>query len=237
MELIIKELTKTYGSKKALNHFSYEFTPGIYGILGSNGAGKSTLMGMLTDTVKRTSGEILYNGQEILKIGEAFRKEIGYMPQEQGMYEDFSARRFLYYMAELKGIPRADCEREVEQALKITNLQNDSYRKIRGFSGGMKQRVMVAQALLGQPHILLLDEPTVGLDPKERMRFCNYIQEISRNRIILITTHIVSDIEKIAKEVLFMKKGRLVASGAIADLYEETNCTDLEELYLYYLEQ
>ena len=193
------------------------------------------MMGIITGTVKRTSGEVWYEGQEITQLGAEFRKKIGYMPQEQGLYEEFSARRFLYYMAELKGIRGGQRKTEVERALIATNLRKDAHRKIRDYSGGMKQRVMVAQALLGQPEILLLDEPTVGLDPKERLRFCGYIRELAQDRIVLITTHIVSDIEQIAKEVLFLKSGNLVAAGRLNELMEEAGAVNLEQLYMHYL--
>lgn len=236
MELAVRDLTKKYGKKTALDSFSYTFTPGIYGILGPNGAGKSTLMGLFTDTVKRTSGSIMFNGEEILELGAEFRKKIGYMPQEQGLYDDFTVRRFLNYMAQLKGVVRGDRSSQVEDALIVTNLRRDAHKRIRECSGGMKQRVMVAQALLGQPKVLLLDEPTVGLDPKERIRFCEYIEAAARDRIVLVTTHIVSDIERMAKEILFMKNGKIAAAGTKQELYKRTGLSSIEDIYMHFFE-
>jgi len=243
MELQINELTKTYGSVQALNSISYTFGPGIYGILGANGAGKSTMINLITDNVSREKGEITYNGKEILKMGKNFRKIVGYMPQQQGFYEDFSPKAFLKYMAEIKGIRGKIANAEIDKLLEIVNLQSVAYKKIGGFSGGMKQRVLLAQALLGNPQILILDEPTAGLDPKERIGIRNYIAELSKEKIILFATHVVSDIECIADQVLLIKKGEIVAKGTPGDLIEsmhdkvvEITCTlddisDLQEKY------
>ena len=243
MELQINELTKTYGSVQALNSISYTFGPGIYGILGANGAGKSTMINLITDNVSREKGEITYNGKEILKMGKNFRKIVGYMPQQQGFYEDFSPKAFLKYMAEIKGIRGKIANAEIDKLLEIVNLQSVAYKKIGGFSGGMKQRVLLAQALLGNPQILILDEPTAGLDPKERIGIRNYIAELSKDKIILFATHVVSDIECIADQVLLIKKGEIVAKGTPGDLIEsmhdkvvEITCTlddisDLQEKY------
>jgi len=243
MELQINELTKTYGSVQALNSISYTFGPGIYGILGANGAGKSTMINLITDNVSREKGEITYDGKEILKMGKDFRKIVGYMPQQQGFYEDFSPKAFLKYMAEIKGIHGKNANAEIDKLLEIVNLQSVAYKKIGGFSGGMKQRVLLAQALLGNPQILILDEPTAGLDPKERIGIRNYIAELSKDKIILFATHVVSDIECIADKVLLIKKGEIVATGTPGDLIEsmhdkvvEITCTlddisDLQEKY------
>lgn len=214
MELRIEHLTKKYGQKVALRDFSYTFTPGIYGILGANGAGKSTLMNLITDNVKRNEGEILWNGTDILKLGKGFRAKLGYMPQQQGMYNDFSARAFLRYMAEIKEIPKRQAREQIEQLLDVVNLKEDAHKKVGGFSGGMRQRVLLAQALLGDPKILILDEPTAGLDPRERLRLRQYISDLAQDRIVFLTTHIVSDIEFIAGDVLLMKQGELVKHGA-----------------------
>lgn len=235
MELIITGLTKKYGEKVALRDFSYTFTPGIYGILGANGAGKSTLMNLITDNVRRDAGSILWEGQDILKLGEAFRGRLGYMPQQQGMYPDYSARSFLRYMANLKGLPRNTARAQIEELLELVNLQEAAHRKLGGFSGGMRQRVLLAQALLGEPDILILDEPTAGLDPKERLRLRQYIARLARNRIVFLTTHIVSDIESIATDVLLMKDGTLVAHGAPAELIAAVEGRDLEDVYMAYL--
>ena len=235
MELTIKNLTKTYGNKVALREFSYTFTPGIYGILSANGAGKSTLMNLITDNVKRDSGCILWNGTDIPKLGRSFRREVGYMPQQQGMYPDYSARDFLHYMAAVKELPRKESRQQIEELLAVVNLSDDAHKRLGGFSGGMRQRVLLAQALLGDPKILILDEPTAGLDPKERLRLRQYISDLARNKIVFLTTHIVSDIESIANDVLLMKQGELVAHGAPDALIAAVHGRDLEDVYMAYL--
>ena len=235
MELRIEHLTKKYGEKVALRDFSYTFTPGIYGILGANGAGKSTLMNLITDNVKRNEGQILWNGTDILKLGKSFRAKLGYMPQQQGMYNDFSARAFLRYMAQIKEIPKKQANEQIEQLLDVVNLREDAHKKVGGFSGGMRQRVLLAQALLGDPKILILDEPTAGLDPRERLRLRQYISDLAQDRIVFLTTHIVSDIESIAGDVLLMKQGELVKHGAPEALISSCGGKDLEDVYMAYL--
>ena len=235
MKLQIRDLSKKYGNKVALRNFSYTFTPGIYGILGANGAGKSTLMNLITDNVKRTEGQILWDGTDILKLGASFRKLLGYMPQQQGMYNDFSARAFLRYMADVKGLKRKDAKAQIDQLLELVNLKDVTHKKLGGFSGGMRQRVLLAQALLGEPQILILDEPTAGLDPKERLRLRQYIADLAQNRIVFLTTHIVSDIESIATDVLLMKDGQLVRHGTPEELIASVQGKDLEDVYMAYL--
>ncbi len=235
MELRIEHLTKSYGKKVALRDFSYTFTPGIYGILGANGAGKSTLMNLITDNVKRDEGRILYNGTDILKQGKSFRSLLGYMPQQQGMYHDFSARAFLRYMAQMKQISKKQAHQQVEALLDMVNLKEDAHKKVGGFSGGMRQRVLLAQALLGEPEILILDEPTAGLDPKERIRLRCYVADLASDRIVFLTTHIVSDLESIATDVLLMKDGVLVEHGSPEELMTRVNGKDLEAVYMAYL--
>ncbi len=235
MQLAIKHLTKRYGSKTALDDFSYCFDAGIYGILGANGAGKTTLMNLITDNVRRDAGEILFDGTDVLKLGKRFRAVLGYMPQQQGMYPDLSARAFLLYMAELKEIPRKRAREQVEALLEMVNLQEVAYKKLGGFSGGMRQRVLLAQALLGNPSVLILDEPSAGLDPRERLRIRRYIAELASDRIVFLTTHIVSDIESIAKDVLLMKQGRIVKHGAPEALIASVGGRSLEDVYLSYL--
>lgn len=235
MELVIEHLTKKYGEKVALREFSYTFTPGIYGILGANGAGKSTLMNLITDNVKRNEGQILWDGTDILKLGASFRKLLGYMPQQQGMYSDFSARAFLRYMADVKGLNRKQANRQIEELFELVNLKDAAHKKLGGFSGGMRQRVLLAQALLGEPQILILDEPTAGLDPKERLRLRQYIADLAENRIVFLTTHIVSDIESIATDVLLMKDGALVRHGTPDELIQSVQGKDLEDVYMAYL--
>ena len=229
MELELRELSKSYGSVKALNKISYTFKPGIYGILGANGAGKSTMINLITDNVSRDSnngGNILYDGEDILKLGKKFRAIVGYMPQQQGFYEDFSPKAFLKYMAEVKGLKRKNEEgksvaQQIDELLEVVNLTSVAYKKIGGFSGGMKQRVLLSQALLGNPKVLILDEPTAGLDPKERIGIRNYIAELSKDKIILFATHVVSDIECIADKVILVKKGQIVATGTPVELIEK----------------
>ena len=235
MELRIEHLIKKYGEKVALRDFSYTFSPGIYGILGANGAGKSTLMNLITDNVKRTDGQILWDGTDILKLGKSFRAKLGYMPQQQGMYNDFSARAFLRYMAQIKEIPKKQADEQIEQLLDVVNLREDAHKKVGGFSGGMRQRVLLAQALLGDPKILILDEPTAGLDPRERLRLRQYISDLSQDRIVFLTTHIVSDIESIADDVLLMKQGEMVRHGAPEALITSCGGKDLENVYMAYL--
>lgn len=235
MELYVENLTKKYGQKVALRSFSYGFTPGIYGVLGANGAGKTTLMNLITDNVKRDEGSILWDGKDILKLGKDFRKVLGYMPQEQGMYSDFSARAFLRYMADVKQLPWKQAKQQIEELLALVNLQEVAHKKLGGYSGGMRQRILLCQALLGDPKVLILDEPTAGLDPKERLRLRNYIADFAKDRIVFITTHIVSDIETIADDVLLMKEGQLLRHGSPRELMESVNGNSLEDVYMAYL--
>lgn len=214
MQLEIKELSKKYGEKYALQKFSATFHEGIYGLLGPNGAGKSTLMNMMTDNLTRTSGSILLDGQDILDMGKKYRSLLGYMPQQQGFYEQFSATAFLKYIGKLKGFSGKNLNEQVEQLLKKVNLYDHRYEKVGSFSGGMRQRVLLAQALIGDPKIIILDEPTAGLDPKERINIRNIIAELSKDKIIFIATHVVSDIECIANQILLLKSGRLIKLDA-----------------------
>ena len=193
-------------------------------------------MNLITDNVKRTSGEILYDGKEILDMGSSYRELIGYMPQQQGFYENFSARMFLYYMAELKGIKKKEAKKQIEDLLSLVNLSDVADKKIGGFSGGMKQRVLLAQALLGNPKILILDEPTAGLDPKERVNLRNYIYKLSEDKIILLATHVVSDVETIADRILVMKDGELVADDSPEKLVSMVDGKNLEDVYMFYFE-
>ena len=243
MELKLTNLTKRYGQKVALDGFTYTFKEGIYGILGANGAGKSTLMNLITDNVHRDGGEILYGGTDVLKLGNEFRALLGYMPQQQGLYESMTAETFLTYMARLKRIPGRSIKGEITRVLALTNLSDVRHAKIYSFSGGMKQRVLLAQAMLGEPKVLILDEPTAGLDPKERVRLRNYIFELSKNRIVLLATHIVSDIEAIAGDIILMKEGRIMLTGSPQELIASLPADKkpllgyftLEDVYLHYL--
>ncbi len=210
-ELKIQNLTKQYGSFTALDHVSFTLKEGVTGLLGANGAGKSTLMKLMTDNLKRTEGDIFWNGTDILKMGAKWRSLIGYTPQLQGLYDDFSAKEFLYYMSALKGIRRRDAKAQTAKLLEVVNLTDAAHRKIGTFSGGMRQRVLLASSLLGEPQVVILDEPTAGLDPEERIRLRNYIADIARDRIVLLATHVVSDIECIAQEVMLLRKGSCLA--------------------------
>lgn len=220
LTLEIHNLNKTYkgGKVKALHDFSATLTPGVYGLLGPNGAGKSTLMNIITDNLKADSGAIKYNGKDTNKLGKEFRSVLGYMPQQQGLYDDFTANRFLWYMAALKGLKKKEAKEKITQLLETVNLKDSAHKKLGSFSGGMKQRVLIAQALLNDPEILILDEPTAGLDPKERIRIRNFISEIAENKIVILATHVVSDIEFIAKEVMLLKQGQLLACDTTENL-------------------
>lgn len=236
-------VTKKYGEKVALNSFSYTFQPGIYGILGANGAGKSTMMNLITDNLRRDDGSITFDGEEIRKLGIDYRRILGYMTQQQGLYEGMTAESFLVYMAHLKEIPRKKVSCEVDRVLETTNLTGVRHKKVGSFSGGMKQRVMLAQTLLGNPKVLILDEPTAGLDPRERARLRDHIYRLSQDRIVLLATHIVSDIEAIADSILLMKQGKLLRSGTAGELIGSLpadwtpvlHAPSLEDVYLFYL--
>ena len=210
MKLVIRGLNKSYGSKAALQDFHAVFENGIYGILGPNGAGKSTLMNILTDNLLRDSGRILCNEKEITKMKEQYRKIMGYMPQQQQLYDSFTVNHFISYMGTLRGMNKKEIKKRMEELFPLLNLNEVRRKKIKELSGGMKQRVLLLQALLDDPQILILDEPTVGLDPKERIRIRNLISDLSGDKIVLIATHVVSDIEFISKEILLMKNGRVV---------------------------
>lgn len=218
MELSIDRLTKHYGRKIAVDCVSTVLKPGMYGLLGENGAGKTTLMRMLCAILEPTSGEVFLDGREVSSMGADYRDLLGYLPQDFGYYPNYTAREFLLYMAVLKGIPRDRAKKRVKELLETVGLQDVEAKKIKTFSGGMKQRVGIAQALLNHPKILILDEPTAGLDPKERVRFRNLISDYAKDRIVILSTHIVSDIEAIADEVLLMRRGKLVSQGTVCEL-------------------
>lgn len=213
MELTICDLTKEFGSFRAVDRVSVTMTNGVYGLLGVNGAGKTTLMRMLTTLIKPTDGEILWDGQDVFKMDGQYRKLLGYLPQDFGYYPDFSIYDYLMYIASIKGIRPAVAKERVKELLKQVGLFRARHKKMKNLSGGMKRRAGIAQAMLNDPKILILDEPTAGLDPSERIRFRNLIGELSGDRIVLLSTHIVSDIEYIANEILLMKDGCITISG------------------------
>ncbi|MCI9477988.1 MAG: ABC transporter ATP-binding protein [Lachnospiraceae bacterium] len=214
MELRLDRLTKQYKQKLAVDRIDLELKCGVYGLLGANGAGKTTLMRMICDIQEPTSGEIFCNGQNIREMGEEYRDRLGYLPQNFGYYPEFTAYKFLLYIASLKGLGKEQAAVRAQYLLEMVGLADQKKQKIKTFSGGMKQRLGIAQAMLNEPEILILDEPTAGLDPKERVRFRNLISSFSKDKIVLLSTHIVSDVEYIADEILVMKEGRLIHRGA-----------------------
>ncbi len=218
MELVIDRITKQYKNKIAVDRVSLQLEPGIYGLLGENGAGKTTLMRMMCGILKPTNGEIKFNGIDVSQ--EGYRDILGYLPQDFGYYPDFSAQNFMYYIASLKGLPKTQAKIKTKELLDLVSLNDVSKKKIKTFSGGMKQRLGIAQALLNNPKILILDEPTAGLDPKERVRFRNLISELGKDRIVLLSTHIVSDIEHIANTILVMKDGQMIHKGSLEDIIQ-----------------
>ena len=225
MELIIDRLSKQYQNKIAVDRISLTLHKGVHGLLGANGAGKTTLMRMLCGILKPTGGTITFDGIDVSE--EAYRRVLGYLPQDFGYYPEFSAMDFLLYLAALKGLPKDTAKRRTKELLELVSLSDMTRKKIKTFSGGMKQRLGIAQALLNDPKLLILDEPTAGLDPKERVRFRELIETLGKNSIVLLSTHIVSDIEHIADQVLMMKDGQLIYQGK----WNETK-GDLESFYL-----
>lgn len=218
MILHFNSISKSYGSNLALDHFTASLEPGIYALLGPNGSGKSTLMNILTDNLKADAGEITYTSDEgvaedVLKMGVRFREKLGFMPQYPGLYPNFTVERFMWYMAALKGLSREKAKADIPAILAAVELDDVPRRKIGALSGGMKQRLALAQAVLGDPEILILDEPTAGLDPKQRIAIRNYIAKIAFDKIVLIATHVVPDIEFIAKDIILLKKG-VIADNA-----------------------
>ena len=218
MSLEFHTLCKSYGNNKALNNFSATLGNGIYALLGPNGAGKSTLINILAGLIPATSGNITFDGEDTLKMGERFRSLLGFMPQYPGFYPDFTAEQLMLYIAQLKGLKKSKAKAECDKLLDEVNLTDKKDKRIKSFSGGMKQRLGLAQALIGEPAILILDEPTAGLDPKERVRFRNLISRLSSQMTVIFCTHIVSDIETIANEVLLLKSGELIGKGAVSEL-------------------
>ena len=230
MELSIDRLTKQYQNKIAVDRISLRLNTGIYGLLGANGAGKTTLMRMVCGILKPTSGTITFDGIDVSE--ERYRSMLGYLPQDFGYYPEFTGEDFLLYMAALKGMRKPQARRKTVELLKLVSLHDVAKKKIKTYSGGMKQRLGIAQTLLNQPKILVLDEPTAGLDPKERVRFRDLIKDLGKDSIVLLSTHIVSDIEHIADDILMMKSGQLIYQGKWTD-----KSGNLEEFYLKQFEE
>ena len=220
MELQMVNLTKRFGDFTAVDDMNIRITNGVYGLLGVNGAGKTTLMRMICTLLTPTSGQILCDGKDILKMEGEYRNLLGYLPQEFGFYPDFSVKDYLLYIASLKGIRPVVAKKRVKELLDQVGLSKAAGKKMKKLSGGMKRRVGIAQAILNNPKILILDEPTAGLDPTERVRFRNLISELSKERIVILSTHIVSDVEYIANEIWLMKNGRLVQQGSLNDVLD-----------------
>lgn len=240
MELALKGITKQYGSKRALDDFSYSFEEGVYGLLGPNGAGKSTLMKIITQSVKPTGGEITLDGDDIFKQKEEYRKRIGYMPQQQTIYPFYTGRQFLNYMGLLKGEGRKSLDDKIQFYLEKVNLISVADKKIGTYSGGMKQRLLIAQTFLGDPDIMIFDEPTAGLDPKERIHVRNLIHDNSAGKIIIVATHVVQDIESIADCIVLQKEGKVAEADAPDKLVEKMGVDPdqgLEGVYMKVFEE
>lgn len=225
MSLTVSRLTKKYRDKIAVDDLSFELNKGVVGLLGENGAGKTTLMRMICGILKPTAGEISYDGVKVST--EEYRRKLGYLPQEFGYYPDFTGRDFLMYFAALNGFTKSNASSRTEELLELVGLSDVSKKKIKSYSGGMKQRLGIAQALINHPEIIILDEPTVGLDPKERIRFRNLIKELGKKSIVLLSTHIVTDIEHVADRVIMMKNGQIIWDGQ----YEEIG-NNIENFYM-----
>ena len=220
MELQVEQLYKSYGKKEALQDVSFTLKKGIYGLLGENGAGKSTLMRIMSTVDFPTKGMIRYDGENIFTLDEKYRGKIGYMPQNYSVYPGFTARDFLEYMGVLKGIPKEKLKSRIAEVLEFVNLSDVAGKKVKTFSGGMKRRIGIAQAIINEPEILILDEPTAGLDPTERIRFSNIISDMGKDKIVLLSTHIVSDIEAIANNLVVVKKGTVLKTGNVDEIIQ-----------------
>ena len=223
MKLSFEHISKLYGDTAALQQIDLTLRSGVYGLLGPNGAGKTTLMRIMTDLLAPSTGRVLLEGQDIAVMGAAFRKKLGYLPQDFGVYPNFTAEQFLLYIARLKGLSKFEAKRQTDDLLHMVGLEDKKQKKLKGFSGGQRQRVGIAQALLGDPEILVLDEPTAGLDPEERIRFRGIISDLSQQKLVLLSTHIVSDLEAVANEIILLRKGVVLGMQKPASLLEQLN--------------
>ena len=214
-------VTKSYKHKNANENINLELESGVYGLLGPNGAGKSTLMKQIVTVTSPTSGRILYNGKDIKSLDDEYRAIVGYLPQDFDAYKNFKAKDFLMYMAALKGMDKQTSKKRVDELLKLVGLSEVSNKLVSKFSGGMKRRVGIAQALLNNPKVLILDEPTAGLDPQERTRFRNLLSQIGRDTIVILSTHIISDIESVAKETIMIKDGKVLLQGTHKEILKD----------------
>lgn len=239
--LEIMNVSKTYKGKadvKALNSINLEMDHGVYALLGPNGAGKSTLMKILTLTIENDTGKILWNSEDIRKLGNKYRNVLGYMPQQQALYESFTGRMFLNYISALKNVDKNDIDDQVKRVAEYVNLQDKLEERIKGYSGGMKQRLILASAVLGNPKFIILDEPTAGLDPKERIRVRELAEKMGEGAIVLFATHVVSDIESIAKKIIIMDKGNIIANDTKNNLINSiADANSLEDVYMHYFKK
>jgi ABC-2 type transport system ATP-binding protein len=222
MEVTIERLSKRYGEQWVLRQLSLRVAPGLLGLVGPNGAGKTSLMRMIATLLSPTEGRILWSGQDIRTHGQALRQVLGYLPQDFGIYPEFTGRQFLRYLAAMKGLPRSLVNRRVDEVLEVVNLEAEADRKLPTYSGGMKQRIGIAQALLNDPELLIVDEPTAGLDPAERVRFRTLLASLTRNRIVLLSTHIISDVEAVASRLVILQQGRVLADTTPEELLAKT---------------
>ena len=223
MKLSFEHISKLYGDTAALQQIDLTLRSGVYGLLGPNGAGKTTLMRIMTDLLAPSTGRVLLDGQDIAVMGAAFRKKLGYLPQDFGVYPNFTAEQFLLYIARLKGLSKFEAKRQTDELMRMVGLEDKKQKKLKGFSGGQRQRVGIAQALLGDPEILVLDEPTAGLDPEERIRFRGIISDLSQQKLVLLSTHIVSDLEAVANEIILLRKGVVLEMQKPASLLDRLN--------------
>ncbi len=221
MELQLENVSKNYGTLRALKQVNYTFTEGIYGLLGANGSGKTTMIRLLCNLQKPTEGRILFDGKDIKKAGQNYRSILGYLPQDFGYYPDFTCYKFLFYIATLKGFSKKNAPDRIIEVLSQVDLLDVKDKEIRQLSGGMRQRLGIAQAILNDPKLLILDEPTVGVDPQERVKFRNLVHRIAHGRTVILSTHIVSDIEYTATQLLFMRLGQIVGSGTPDSLLQQ----------------